>query len=105
VTHGFDLRTLTALCEQSSTRVVSDDIAWHTYYKHGSRWIPQQIGAWQSASGDYGPYVVTRIRHGGIHRRFQSVGATFHGQISGFKDIRLQNTQKSMLEHLYHGYF
>ncbi len=42
--HTFDINTLRALKLETNIRIISDTIAWDTYYKDGFYFVPQQSG-------------------------------------------------------------
>lgn len=42
--HTFDVNTLNALKKETRIRIISDTVAWDTYYEKGFFFIPQQSG-------------------------------------------------------------
>lgn len=45
--HCFDKTTLEVINNETSIRIVSDGIAFNTFYDHGINWIPQQLWDFQ----------------------------------------------------------
>lgn len=104
--HSFDLLTLQALRAETSIRVVSDGIAWNTFYQHGFHWIPQQL--WRFAPRRWGLWTVNlhpnQMSEESIAAA-QTAMAALRGQIIRFEDVKLHTRGKSPGGRLYDGYF
>jgi predicted deacetylase len=105
--HSFDLLTLEAVRAETSIRVVSDGIAWKSFREQGFHWIPQQL--WGLAERKWGLWTVclhpNQMTEEAIAAFGRTVGDSFQGRISDFKDIRLRSSSKSFAERVYQEYF
>jgi len=104
---SFDVLTLRALREETSISVVSDGIAFDSYFEHDFHWIPQQM--WRLAGRRAGLWTVclhpNEMSEPAIAALDKIIGAGFRGQIIGSADVRLKKRRKSMLGRAYHQYF
>lgn len=105
--HSFDLLTLKAIREETSIRVVSDDIAWNTFYEHDFHWIPQQL--WTFADHWSGLWTVclhpNQMSETAIGSFAKTLDAGFRDRLTCFNEVRLPIRQKSLVGRLYHEYF
>ena len=105
--HSFDRLTLEAIRNETSIRVLSDAIAWNTYYEHGFHWIPQQL--WRLTAREFGLWTVclhpNQMRESDITAFDEAVGNGFRGKIIAFNDVRLRKRGRSIPGWLYHEYF
>jgi predicted deacetylase len=105
--HCFDLLTLQALRRETSIRVVSDGIAWDTYYEHDFHWIPQQL--WNLAARRSGLWTVclhpNTMNDAAIGALDTALGGKFRGRLTSFNEVELQMRKKSALGRLYNIYF
>jgi len=105
--HSFDRLTLGAVQAETSIRVVSDGIAWKPYRALGFHWIPQQL--WRLTERKWGLWTVclhpNQMTEESIAALGQTIGDSFRGRFSDFKDIRLRDSGRSLAERLYHEYF
>lgn len=105
--HSFDVLTLRALREETSIRVVSDGIAFDTYFEHDFYWIPQQL--WRMTRRSGGLWTVclhpNEMHEADICALDHVISAEFRGQIISSNQVRLQKRRKSLLGSAYHQYF
>ena len=105
--HSFDVLTLRALREETSIRVVSDGIAFNTFFEHDLHWIPQQI--WRLAPRRAGLWTVCLHPNDMSEKKIADLdrllGAEFRGQIIASADVPLTQRRKSVLGWAYHRYF
>jgi predicted deacetylase len=105
--HCFDLLTLQAIRRETSIRVVSDGIAWDTFYEHDFHWIPQQI--WSLAERRSGLWTVclhpNTMNDEAIGALDSALGGKFRGRVTCFDEVELQTRRKSALGRLYSIYF
>jgi len=105
--HCFDLLTLLALRRETSIRVISDGIAWETYFEHDFHWIPQQM--WGLAERASGLWTVclhpNTMTDAAIHALDKALGGSFHDRLTCFNDVQLSKRNKSALGRLYSIYF
>lgn len=105
--HSFDLLTLRALREETTIRVVSDGIAFDTYFEHDFHWIPQQL--WRMARRKTGLWTVclhpNEMDESAIAALDEALGAEFRGRIIASTDVRLRRGRRSISGWLYHRYF
>jgi predicted deacetylase len=105
--HSFDLLTLRAIREETSIRVVSDGIAWNTFYEHDFHWIPQQL--WALADRRSGLWTVclhpNQMDERAIGSFAKALEAEFRGRLTCFKEVTLSTRPKSLVGRLYHEYF
>jgi predicted deacetylase len=105
--HSFDVLTLEALRAETSIRVVSDGIAWDTYYEHGFHWIPQQM--WRLAHRRTGLWTVclhpNDMSEAAIASLDQVIAGAFRDKMTCFRHVHLRAGRKSALGCLYHEYF
>jgi predicted deacetylase len=105
--HSFDLLTLQAVRRETSIRVISDGIAWDTYYEHDFHWIPQQL--WSLAERRSGLWTVclhpNTMTDAAIAALDASLGGEFQGRMTCVKNVKLQKRKKTALSSLYHMYF
>ncbi len=105
--HSFDAVTLQALHAETSIRVVSDGIAWDTYFEHGFHWIPQQM--WAFAERKTGLWTVclhpNAMTEAAIAALGDSVLPRFRDRLGSVAQVRLHGRRKSLRGRLYHHYF
>jgi hypothetical protein len=105
--HGFDLLTLQAIRQETSIRVVSDGIAWDTYFEHEFHWIPQQL--WNLAERSSGLWTVclhpNTMTDSAIDALDAALGDKFRGRLTCSSEVGLPKRRKSALDHLYSVYF
>jgi predicted deacetylase len=105
--HCFDLLTLQALRRETAIRVVSDGIAWDTYYEHDFHWIPQQL--WGLAERKSGLWTVclhpNTMNDDAIGALDTALGGKFSGRLTCFSEVQLRKRKKSGLGRLYNTYF
>ena len=105
--HSFDLLTLQAVRRETSIRLVSDGIAWDSYYEHDFHWIPQQL--WRLAERRWGLWTVclhpNTMDDGAIAALDAALGEDFKGRVARVNDVQLQKRKKTALDRLYHMYF
>jgi predicted deacetylase len=105
--HCFDLVTLQALRRETSIRIVSDGIAWDTFYEHEFHWIPQQL--WSLAERRSGLWTVclhpNTMNDSAIAALDQALAGRFRGRLTDFGDVDLRKRKKSALGRLYSMYF
>jgi predicted deacetylase len=105
--HCFDLLTLEALRRETSIRVVSDGIAWNTYFEHDFHWIPQQL--WNLAERRSGLWTVclhpNTMNDDAIGALDTALDGKFRGRLTCFNEVELQKRKKSALDRLYDAYF
>jgi predicted deacetylase len=105
--HCFDLITLQAIHQETSIRVVSDGIAWDTYFEHDFHWVPQQL--WSLSERKSGLWTVclhpNTMDGSAIEALDSALGGKFRGRLTCFHDVDLRKRKKSILGRLYNGYF
>jgi hypothetical protein len=105
--HCFDLLTLQAICRETSIRMVSDGIAWDTYFEHGFHWIPQQL--WSLAERSSGLWTVclhpNTMDDAAIDALDGALGGKFSGRLTRINEVALPRRRKSTLGRLYEVYF
>jgi predicted deacetylase len=105
--HAFDAVTLQALREETSIGIVSDGIAFDTYFEAGFYWIPQQL--WRLAPRRAGLWTVclhpNAMSEQSIARLDAALAESFAGRMIAAADVRLRRHGKSALGRLYHRYF
>jgi hypothetical protein len=101
--HSFDRLTLVALREETSIRVVSDGIAWDTFYAYGFHWIPQQL--WKLVSRRSGLWTVclhpNQIDGQAAEELRSHIGGEFRRRIISLNDVALTTRGKSLLGRIY----
>ena len=104
--HSFDLLTLQAVRTETPMRIVSDGIAWNTYYEHGFHWIPQQLWALvERSSGLWTVCLHPNTMDDGAVAALDAALGKFRGRLSCVKDVALPQRSKGARDRLYHGYF
>jgi predicted deacetylase len=105
--HSFDASTLEAVRAETSIRVVSDGIAWNTFYDRGFHWIPQQL--WHFAERRSGLWTVNlhpnQMSDADIALADRNIGGPFRGRFVGVGEVPLHRRRKSLRGWLYHQYF
>ena len=105
--HSFNGLTLKALREETSIRIVSDGIAWNTFYEYGFHWIPQQM--WKFTSRKSGLWTVclhpNQMHGSAIEKLRQDIREEFLQRLTSVDDIALSTGGKSLLGRVYHLYF
>ena len=104
--HSFDLDTLAAVRAETSIRIVSDGIAWDTWYEHGFYWIPQQLwGLRERSSGLWTVCLHPNTMDDGAMVALDRDLARFRARIVSAGTVELRQRRKSMRGRLYHAYF
>jgi len=105
--HSFNGLTLKALREETSIRIISDGIAWNTFYEYGFHWIPQQM--WNLTPRNSGLWTVClhpNQMHGSMVTRLRwDIREEFLQRLISVDDVALSRRGKSLLGRLYHFYF
>lgn len=105
--HSFNLLTLQAVRRETSIRVVSDGIAWNTFYEHDFHWIPQQL--WSLAERPSGLWTVclhpNTMDDPAIAALDCALGGDFRGRMTCVNDVKLPKRKKTALSRLYQRYF
>jgi predicted deacetylase len=105
--HSFDLLTLQAVRRETSIRVISDGIAWDTYYEHDFHWIPQQL--WSLTERRSGLWTVclhpNTMTDAAIAALDSALDGSFRGRMTCVNDVELRNRKKTALSRFYHIYF
>lgn len=105
--HSFDLLTLRALQAETSIGVVSDGIAFDSWFEHGFQWIPQQM--WRIAERRSGLWTVclhpNEMSEPAIAALDVVLGAQYRTRIICRADVPLRKRRKSLPGRLYHQYF
>jgi len=105
--HSFNDLTLNALREETSIRIVSDGIAWNTFYEYGFHWIPQQL--WKFTSHNSGLWTVclhpNQMDGSLIAKLHRDIREEFLRRLISVDDVALSSGGKSLLGRLYHLYF
>jgi predicted deacetylase len=105
--HSFDRQTLVALREETPIRVVSDGIAFDTYFEHDFHWIPQQM--WGLRDRSAGLWTVclhpNDMSEAAIETLGEVIGTSFRGRMISAADVHLTTRRKSVLGVIYHRYF
>jgi len=105
--HSFNLLTLKALLEETSIRIVSDGIAWNTFYEHGFHWIPQQM--WKFTSRKSGLWTVclhpNQMDERAVAQLCWDLREEYSQRLISVDDVSLTNRGKSLKGRLYHIYF
>jgi hypothetical protein len=101
--HSFDLVTLKALAAETPIRIVSDGIAWNTYFDAGFHWIPQQL--WQFARRWSGLWTVclhpSTMSDAAIESLAKSIRDEYRNKIIDVEQVQLSRRKKSALGILY----
>jgi Uncharacterized protein conserved in bacteria (DUF2334) len=101
--HSFDRLTLLALREETSIKVVSDGIAWNTFYEFGFHWIPQQL--WKLVSRRSGLWTVclhpNQMDGRATEALRRHIGSEFQRKIISLNDVELTSRGKSLLGRIY----
>jgi predicted deacetylase len=104
--HSFDLLTLEAVRNETPIRILSDGIAWNTYYEHGFHWIPQQLWALvERRSGVWTVCLHPNAMDDGAVDALGAALAKFRGRLTCVKNVALTRRSKGALDRIYHGYF
>jgi hypothetical protein len=82
--HSFDLLTLQAVRRETSIRVVSDGIAWDSFYEHDFHWIPQ---------------------HAAIAALDRNLAGQFKARMTRVRDVNLRKRGKNAISRIYQAYF
>jgi len=105
--HSFNCLTLKALHEETSIGIVSDGIAWNTFYEHGFYWIPQQM--WSFVPRRSGLWTVclhpNEMDERSRVRLHHDIGGEFHSRVVAVADVPLIRRRKSLAGRMYHFYF
>jgi len=105
--HCFDLLTLQALRRETSIRVISDGIAWDTYFEHEFYWIPQQM--WGLAERSWGLWTVclhpNTMNDAAMRALDTALDEKYLGRMTCFQDLQMAKRKKSGLSRLYSLYF
>lgn len=104
--HCFDLTTLLAVRRETSIRVISDGIAFDSFYEHEFHWIPQQL--WGLTERRAGLWTVCLHPNTMNDAAFTSLDAAlgqFRGRLICVQDVSLRRRRKSVLDRLYGSYF
>jgi len=105
--HSFNGLTLEALREETSIRIVSDGIAWNTFYEHGFHWIPQQM--WKFTSRNSGLWTVclhpNQMHESVIAQLRRDIREEFLPRLISVDEVSLSSRRKSLRGRLYHLYF
>jgi predicted deacetylase len=104
--HSFDAVTLRAVREETSIRIVSDGIAFDTFFDYGLHWVPQQLWALTPRRGGLWTVCLhaNRMDDSAIGR-FDAALHRFKGQVISMQDVRLSNRSKSLAGRIYDAYF
>jgi predicted deacetylase len=101
--HSFNKLTLIALREETSISVVSDGIAWDTFYEHGFHWIPQQL--WKPVSRRSGLWTVclhpNQMDERAADKLRSDIGGDFLRKVISVDDVALASHKKSLLGRIY----
>jgi predicted deacetylase len=104
--HSFDLLTLEAVRTETPIRIVSDGIAWDTYYEHGFHWIPQQLWALaQRRSGLWTVCLHPNTMDDGAVAALDAALGKFCGRLTCVNEVALRQRRKGARDRLYHEYF
>jgi hypothetical protein len=105
--HSFDLLTLEAVRKETSIRIISDGIAWNTYFDHGFYWIPQQL--WSLTERSSGLWTVclhpNSMDESAINALDAALGGRYRGRLTNVNNIALRRRKKGALGWLYDKYF
>jgi predicted deacetylase len=105
--HCFDLLTLQALHRETSIRVISDGIAWESYFEHDFHFIPQQM--WGLAERRSGLWTVclhpNTMNDAAIGALDTALGGKYRGRLTCLDGVELGKRNKSTLSRLYSLYF
>lgn len=105
--HCFDLLTLQAVRRETSIRVISDGIAWNSYFEHDFHWIPQQI--WGLTERRSGLWTVclhpNKMNDAAIGALDSALGGKYRGRLTRFDEVKMTKQGKSALSRLYSSYF
>jgi predicted deacetylase len=105
--HCFDLLTLQAVRRETSIRVISDGIAWDTYFEHDFHWIPQQL--WDLAERRSGLWTVclhpNTMNDAAFGVLDAALGGKYCSRVTCFEDVETSERKKSALGRLYSMYF
>jgi len=105
--HSFNALTLQALREETSIRVVSDGIAWDSYFELGFHWIPQQI--WNFTARKSGLWTVclhpNQMDERSIARLRRDIRDEYLQRIISVDSVSLTSDGKSLRGRIYHHYF
>jgi predicted deacetylase len=105
--HSFDALTLKALREETPIRIVSDGIAWNSFYEDGFYWIPQQM--WKLAPRKSGLWTVclhpNQMNEEASARLRHDIRHIFQTRIGSVDDVALTRRRKSLTGRIYDSYF
>jgi hypothetical protein len=105
--HSFDLLTLEAIRNETRIRVVSDGIAFNTFFEHGFHWIPQQL--WGFTARSFGLWTIclhpNTMDDAGIAALDDAIGGRFRDHVICVKDVKLTGRRKHTFDRLYSKYF
>jgi predicted deacetylase len=105
--HSFDMLTLQAVRRETSIRIISDGIAWDSYFEHDFHWIPQQL--WSLTERRSGLWTVclhpNTMDDAAIAALDSGLGGQFNGRMTSVGMVELRNGRKTVLSRLYNAYF
>jgi len=100
--HSFDENTIKALKEESSIYIISDGIAWSTYYEYNIYWIPQQL--WRPREMPFGTWTICYHPDEMKDRDFEILENFLeknHNKFTSIDNLKLNKKPKSLLEKVF----
>ena len=106
--HTFDLKTLEALEKVTNIRIISDGIAYSTFFKNGFNFIPQQL--WNFKNKFYGTWTIclhpdTMTERELINLDLFLKNKSVKNQIIEFKDLVFNKRGLKFSDKIYSNFF
>lgn len=106
--HTFDLNTLEALKKATDIRIISDGIAYSTFFENGFNFIPQQL--WDFKNKFYGTWTIclhpdTMTERELINLDLFLKNKSIKNQIIEFKDLVFNKRELKLFDKIYSNFF
>jgi len=100
--HSFDKNTIQALKSESDITIISDGIAFNSYWEHDIYWIPQQL--WKVRKMPFGTWTICFHPDNMSEKefqRFENFLLEHSSEIIAMDDLTFQKRKKNILEKIF----
>jgi len=100
--HSFDENTIKALKSESDINIISDGIAFNTYWEHDMHWVPQQL--WQVRKMPFGTWTICfhpDMMGEKAFERLETFLEKHEKDVISMNDLNFEKREKNILEKLF----
>jgi len=106
--HSYDSNTLKAIEAETNIKIISDGIAFSSYFEKGFNFIPQQT--WTVKKRMFGLWTICLHPNNMLDEDFKKLEANlkkndFHKNVITFDEVPISKNKKSFFDILYSNYF